>query len=398
MTADRSEDDTRAADDVEFDRAHPGDAEVVDPDELVDPEFDDPQPRDLWAEDLAGDPDPSEEADTEDRNGTSATSETGRLIEEVIEAGSAIFDRLRTIPSEKFRDLAADPLAAGVQLGQRIGIDWGSSLEDTIAFARSRMAGDYAVDQFGFDPEFTERLYLPVVSWLAKNWFRVEVRGAENLPADGSALLVSNHAGAMPLDGLVLHSVVHEATGRHTRMLGADLIFTTPFSHDFARRIGTTVACREDAARLLESNQLVSVFPEGFKGLGKLYSERYRLKRFGRGGFVSTAIEAQVPIVPVSIVGSEEIFPLMANLPSLARTLGFPYFPVTPLFPWFGVLGMIPLPSKWIIDFSEPVTTDQLPAGAADDPMTVFGITDQVRITIQNRLYTLLEDRPNPFF
>lgn len=368
--------------------AEPDDELTDESDDETGDDFDD------WAE-------PDEPLDLEsepDEDEAPSAGEIGRLLTDVIEAGSSIFERLKTIPADKFAGLSADPIAAGVQLGQRVGVDWGASLEDTISFARSRLAGDYAVDQFGFDPEFTERLYLPVVRWVANNWFRVEVRGAENLPDTGSALLVSNHAGAMPLDGLVLHSVVHDAIGRHTRMLGADLIFTTPFSHDFARRIGTTVACREDAARLLESDQLVSVFPEGFKGLGKLYSERYRLKRFGRGGFVATAIEAQVPIVPVSIVGSEEIFPLVANLPSLAKALGFPYFPVTPLFPWFGVLGMIPLPSKWIIDFSEPVPTDQLAPGAADDPMTVFGITDQVRITIQNRLHTLLEDRPNPFF
>lgn len=368
--------------------AEPDDELTDESDDETGDDFDD------WAE-----PDEALDLESEpDEDETPSAGEIGRLLTDVIEAGSSIFERLKAIPADKFAGLSADPIAAGVQLGQRVGVDWGASLEDTISFARSRLAGDYAVDQFGFDPEFTERLYLPVVRWVANNWFRVEVRGAENLPDTGSALLVSNHAGAMPLDGLVLHSVVHDAIGRHTRMLGADLIFTTPFSHDFARRIGTTVACREDAARLLESDQLVSVFPEGFKGLGKLYSERYRLKRFGRGGFVATAIEAQVPIVPVSIVGSEEIFPLVANLPSLAKALGFPYFPVTPLFPWFGVLGMIPLPSKWIIDFSEPVPTDQLAPGAADDPMTVFGITDQVRITIQNRLHTLLEDRPNPFF
>jgi 1-acyl-sn-glycerol-3-phosphate acyltransferase len=197
---------------------------------------------------------------------------------------------------------------------------------------------------------------------------------------------------------MVLHSVVYDEIGRHVRMLGADLVFKTPFSHEFARRIGTTLACQEDAERLLAGDQLVAVYPEGFKGLGKLYRDRYKLQRFGRGGFVSAAVRAQVPIVPVSIVGSEEIYPLLSTAPALARALNLPYFPVTPLFPWLGVLGMLPLPSKWIISFGEAITTDELPPGAADDPMIVFNVTDQVRETIQHTLYALLVQRRSAFF
>ena len=188
--------------------------------------------------------------------------------------------------------------------------------------------------------------------------------------------------------------MVYDEIERHIRMLGADLVFKTPFSADLARKIGTTLACQEDAERLLASNQLVAVFPEGFKGLGKLYADRYKLQRFGRGGFVSAAIRAQVPLIPVSIVGSEEIYPLISTAPMIARALGVPYFPVTPLFPWLGVLGMIPLPSKWIIQFGEAVTTDELPPGAADDPMIVFNLTDQVRETIQHTLYSLADATP----
>jgi 1-acyl-sn-glycerol-3-phosphate acyltransferase len=233
---------------------------------------------------------------------------------------------------------------------------------------------------------------------LVQSWFRVEVRGAENLPVRGSALLVSNHAGTLPIDGMVLHSVVYDEIGRHVRMLGADLIFKTPYSHDFARRTGATLACQEDAERLLANDQLVAVFPEGFKGLGKPYADRYKLQRFGRGGFVSAAVRAQVPIIPVSVVGSEEIYPLIARAPAVARALGLPYFPITPLFPWLGPLGLIPLPSKWIIQFGEAIATDELPPGAADDPMIVFNVTDQVRETIQHTLYALLVQRHSVFF
>jgi len=274
---------------------------------------------------------------------------------------------------------------------------WEESLEEMVSFVRSRLRGDYAVDEFGFDPEFTSKIYLPLLRRLADSWFRVEVRGAENLPTDGSALLVSNHAGTLPIDAMILHTVVYDEIGRHVRMLGADLIFKTPFSHDLARKTGTTLACQEDAERLLAANQLVAVFPEGFKGLGKPYADRYKLQRFGRGGFVAAAIRAQVPIIPIAIVGSEEIYPLIARAPVLARALGLPYFPITPLFPWFGPLGMIPLPSKWIIQVGEAITTDELGIGAADDPMVVFNITDQVRETIQQTLYALLMQRRSAF-
>lgn len=319
-------------------------------------------------------------------------------LDDFIRAGGVLVDRLKEMPGDRFGEILADPVAAVIALGKRLGVQWQGSVEELVAYAKARLAGDYVVDEFGFDPEFTERLFLPVMRLLAEKWFRLELRGLENLPTDGSALLVANHAGTLPMDAMILHAAVFDATGRHTRMLGADLVFTTPYSHDFARRIGATVACPEDAARLLAGDQLVSVFPEGFKGLGKRYSDRYRLQRFGRGGFVATAVRSQVPIVPVSIVGSEEIYPMISNASSLAKTLGFPYFPITPLFPWLGVLGLIPLPSKWIIEFGEAITTDELPPGAADDPGTALQITDQVRITIQNSLYRLLDERPGVFF
>lgn len=271
-------------------------------------------------------------------------------------------------------------------------------LTSVLDFARSRIRGDYPVDEFGFDPEFTTKVFLPMLRPLVESWFRVEVRGIENVPEKGSALLVSNHAGTMPLDGMVLQAVVYDEIARHVRMLGADLVFKTPYSHDLARKTGTTLASQEDAERLLADDQLVSVFPEGFKGLGKPYVDRYKLQRFGRGGFVSAAVRAQVPLIPVSIVGSEEIYPLIARAPALARALGLPYFPVTPLFPWLGVLGMIPLPSKWIIEFGEAIATDELPPGAAEDPMIVFNVTDQVRETIQHTLYALLMQRRSTFF
>jgi 1-acyl-sn-glycerol-3-phosphate acyltransferase len=320
------------------------------------------------------------------------------LVAELASSLQQALDGLRRSSFAPVRQFAEDPLRVVVQLAGRLGVEWPESVEETVAFARCRLTGDYAVDEFGFDPEFTTRIYLPLLRPLVQSWFRVEVRGGENLPTTGSALLVSNHAGTLPLDGMILHAVVYDEIARHVRMLGADLIFKTPFSHDLARKTGTTLACQEDAERLLAADQLVAVFPEGFKGLGKPYADRYKLQRFGRGGFVSAAVSAQVPLIPVSIVGSEEIYPLISTAPALARALGVPYFPITPLFPWLGVLGLVPLPSKWIIEFGEAVTTDELPPGAAEDPMVVFNVTDQVRETIQQTLYKCLTQRRSAFF
>jgi 1-acyl-sn-glycerol-3-phosphate acyltransferase len=277
------------------------------------------------------------------------------------------------------------------------GEEWEERLADFLAFLRRRALGDYTVDEYGFDAEITERFFYAAIRPIAQKWFRVEVRGADNIPADGGALLVSNHSGTLPLDGLVTGVCIFDHTGRHLRPLGADLVFRLPLVGELARKGGATLACNEDAERLLSGGELVGVWPEGFKGIGKPYSERYKLQRFGRGGFVSTAIRTGVPIVPCSVVGGEEIYPLVGNLPSLARLLGVPYIPVTPFFPALGLLGLIPLPSKWLIEFGEPIRTDSYESGASDDPMLVFNVTDQVRETIQQTLYSLLMQRRSVF-
>jgi 1-acyl-sn-glycerol-3-phosphate acyltransferase len=278
------------------------------------------------------------------------------------------------------------------------GERWEQRTAEMLAFLRRRVRGDFEVDEYGFDPEITERFLLAAIRPLKDKWFRVEVRGAENIPAEGGALVVSNHSGTVPVDGLMTIAAVNDETGRHLRPLGADLVFRTPFIGELARKGGATLACNEDAQRMLSGGELVGVWPEGFKGIGKPYSERYKLQRFGRGGFVSAAIRTGVPIVPCSVVGAEEIYPLVGNVPALARLLGIPYLPITPFFPWLGPLGMVPLPSKWLIEFGEPIRTDTYDRGAADDPMLVFNVTDQVRETVQQTLYTLLMQRRSVFY
>jgi 1-acyl-sn-glycerol-3-phosphate acyltransferase len=291
-------------------------------------------------------------------------------------------------------------LAAALSHAARevFGEHWEHGLAELLAFLRRRVTGDYAVDEFGFDPDLTSRLAMATVRPLVEKWFRVEVQGIENIPTDGGALLVANHSGTIPIDSLVTGLVVHDHADRYLRMLGADLVFRMPFFGEAARKAGATLACNEDAERMLGQGELVGVWPEGFKGVGKPFSERYTLQRFGRGGFVSAALHTRVPIVPCSIVGAEEIYPLVGNLPTLARLLGVPYIPITPFFPWLGPLGMIPLPSKWLIEFGEPIRTDALTDEQADDPMIVFNLTDQVRETIQQTLYALLMQRRNVFF
>ncbi|HEU4511560.1 MAG TPA: 1-acyl-sn-glycerol-3-phosphate acyltransferase [Nocardioidaceae bacterium] len=277
------------------------------------------------------------------------------------------------------------------------GDDWESHLAEFMAFLRRRAMGDYTVDEYGFDREITERFFYSAIRPIAEKWFRVEVRGADNIPEEGGALVVSNHSGTIPLDGLVTGVSIFDHTGRHLRPLGADLVFRLPIIGELARRGGATLACNEDAERMLRGGELVGVWPEGFKGIGKPYADRYKLQRFGRGGFVSAALRTGVPIIPCSVVGAEEIYPLVGNIPSLARLLGVPYIPITPLFPALGLLGLIPLPSKWLIEFGEPIRTDAYDAGAADDPMLVFNVTDQVRETIQQTLYSLLMQRRSVF-
>jgi 1-acyl-sn-glycerol-3-phosphate acyltransferase len=277
------------------------------------------------------------------------------------------------------------------------GDQWEPQLARFLAFLRRRVTGDYEVDEYGFDPEVTQRFVMTALRPIAQKWFRVEVRGADNIPAHGGALIVSNHSGTIPMDGLMTMVSVHDTTGRHLRPLGADLVFRLPLISSMARRSGATLACNEDAERMLAGGELVGVWPEGFKGIGKPYGERYKLQRFGRGGFVSAALRTGVPIIPLSVVGAEEIYPLVGNVPALARLLGVPYIPITPFFPLLGPLGLVPLPSKWLLEFGEPIRTDEYDGGAADDPMLVFNVTDQVRETIQQTLYTLLMDRESVF-
>ncbi len=281
-----------------------------------------------------------------------------------------------------------------------------SGMRDRLAgaasFARRRLAGDFEVDEFGFDSEFNAAVLMPAALALYRNWFRVQARGLANVPSTGRALVVANHSGVLPLDAIMLQAGIYaeHPAHRNLRLLGADLVYTLPVLASLARRSGHTKADPEQAHRLLAADELVGVFPEGFKGIGKPFSERYRLQRFGRGGFARTAVRAGAPIIPCAIVGAEEIYPMIGNAELLARALRLPYFPVTPLFPWLGPLGAVPLPSNWIIEFSEPVPTRGLAEEAADDAARdelVADLADRVRDIIQARLEELVAERGPAF-
>jgi 1-acyl-sn-glycerol-3-phosphate acyltransferase len=267
------------------------------------------------------------------------------------------------------------------------------------AFVRNRLTGDYPVDDFGFDPQLTDAVIMPPLRLIYEKWFRVEVTGAENLPVETGALVVANHSGTLPWDAVMTAIAVHDnhPRGKYLRMLGADLVFRVPVLSALARRTGQTLACGADAERLLRSGELVGVWPEGFKGIGKPFSERYRLQRFGRGGFVRTAMRAGVPIIPCSIVGAEEIYPKIADLKPLAKLLGLPYFPVTPFFPLLGPLGAVPLPTKWHIDFGAPIRTDLADPDEVEDHGAALETAERVRETVQETLDSMVAERQSVF-
>ncbi|GAA4119259.1 hypothetical protein GCM10022415_19140 [Knoellia locipacati] len=308
-----------------------------------------------------------------------------------------------SLPVPGIEELLSASIAAMRMAAQGAGIspeEIERRIAATLAFLRRRLEGDYSVDEFGYDEHFAEHVIFPMLRPIYRNWFRVEVRGLENIPDEGGALIVSNHSGTIAIDSLMVAQAIHDEHPKHRvmRALGADLVFQTPVLGSFARRGGSTLATGDDVDRLFAKGELVGVFPEGFKGVGKPFKERYKLQRFGRGGFVSAALKAGAPIIPTSVVGAEEIAPILGNMKTVARLLGLPYAPVTPTFPLLGPLGLIPLPSKWIIEFGAPIETAPHGAAAADDPMLVFDLTDQVRETIQQTLYSLLMQRRSVFF
>jgi 1-acyl-sn-glycerol-3-phosphate acyltransferase len=281
-----------------------------------------------------------------------------------------------------------------------VSSQWRQRLAGAAEFIRRRAAGEYEVDpESGFDPELNRAVLMPAARGLYKEWFRVQMRGLEHVPQTGPAMLVANHSGVLPLDAVMLQVGVldEHPAARSVRMLSADLVYSVPWLAWLARASGHVPANPEEAERLLQAGELVGVFPEGFKGTGKPFSDRYQLQRFGRGGFARTALRTGVPIIPVAIVGAEEIYPMVADWPELAAKLRLPYFPITPLFPWFGLLGAIPLPSKWLIEFCDPVSTNGFAPDQCEDAEVIAELADKVKDTIATKIDELLAERGPAF-
>jgi len=275
-----------------------------------------------------------------------------------------------------------------------------SRVANAAEFVRRRAAGEHEVDpESGFDPELNRAVLMPAARALYRGWFKVKMRGLQHVPSDGPALVVANHSGVLPLDALMLQVGIldeHPAR-RNLRLLSADLVYSVPLLGRIARASGHVPANPAEAERLLAAGELVGVFPEGFKGIGKPFRDRYRLQRFGRGGFARLALRQGIPLVPCAIVGAEEIYPMVADWTEVAARLRLPYFPITPLFPWLGPLGAIPLPSNWLIEFCDPVRTDGFTPDQPEDDDVISELADKVKDTIATKIDELLAERGPAF-
>jgi 1-acyl-sn-glycerol-3-phosphate acyltransferase len=246
----------------------------------------------------------------------------------------------------------------------------------------------------GHDPAFLDRA-APLLEFLWSKYFRVRLLGIENIPVDGPALLVANHSGGIPYDGTLLLYGIQRDHPRHRRVrpLVANFVFRAGWMAQVVARIGGVRASTETALPLLAQGNLLAVFPEGLKGVGKMYRERYRLSRFGRGGFARLARQAQVPMIPIAIVGAEEIHPVVGKITALSAPLGIPYIPITPTFPWLGPLGLLPVPTKWTIQIGAPI-----PPPAEGDAQGTTVAAEQVRTAIDTMIADLLVHRRSILF
>jgi 1-acyl-sn-glycerol-3-phosphate acyltransferase len=261
--------------------------------------------------------------------------------------------------------------------------------------------GDRALDDWGRS-ERVVSLFEPALNFYYRYWFRVETEGIENVPSQGGALLVSNHSGALPPDApMVMQALRNEhPEPRPLYMLGEHWFKGYPGVGMLANKMGLVTAHRDNAQRLLhDEGRLAIVFPEGQKASRKLFWQRYRLRRFGRGGFVRTAIRARVPIVPIALIGGEEAMPIFAHLRFMQRLSGLIYFPVNHAFPHFGLAAaLMYLPAKFKIRFLEPLEMADYPPETADEPAEIQSIAEQIRTRIQLELDEMLGERRSVWF
>jgi 1-acyl-sn-glycerol-3-phosphate acyltransferase len=251
--------------------------------------------------------------------------------------------------------------------------------------------------------ERVERVFdRTLVEFFYRYWFRCEVEGVENVPADGGALLVSNHSGALPPDAAVIAKAIRDehSNPRPLNITVEHFFKGYPGFSMLIPKIGCVPAHPANVHRLLyDEEQLVLVFPEGRKGTEKLYKDRYKLRRFGRGGFVEAAIRAEAKIVPIAVIGAEEAAPVFAQLGFMKRLTGLLYFPITPTFPWLGPFGMLGyLPAKFKVRFLEPIDTVELGADPDGDKALIQTVAQDIRARIQENLHDMLARRKSVWF
>lgn len=251
----------------------------------------------------------------------------------------------------------------------------------------------YGYDAYGMSPRWIRRALLPT-ALLYRHYFRVETFGIERLPR-GRVLVISNHAGQLPFDGAMLATalLLEASPPRIARSMGEFWIPRLPWISVAAARAGALVGTPRNCSRMLENDECVVAFPEGVRGMNKVFSQRYQLQRFGMG-FMRLALESGAPIVPVAIVGSEEQQPGIANLAGLGRSLGMPPVPITLTFPWLGPLGLLPLPVKYRIHFGEPMFFDGDPS---DEDATIESKVEEVKDQISAMLERGRSERKGVF-
>lgn len=249
-------------------------------------------------------------------------------------------------------------------------------------------------DVFGLDPAFRQ-FVAPAFRFLHDRYWRVEVSGARNVPAHGPVLLIANHSGAVPFDGAMIVTATELHCQRGLRFLYDRFVENLAPVSTFYRKVGGAVASRENTVELLHAGEPVLLFPEGVAGVAKPFTDRYRLRPFS-AGFARIALALDVPIVPVAVVGAEEIYPVVGRAESVGRLLGIPYLPVTPFFPILGLLGALPLPTKWFIRFGKPIRL----TSADGEARWQRAQSDAVRVrhTIQAMVRRLRAARRSVFF
>jgi len=258
-------------------------------------------------------------------------------------------------------------------------------------------------NEFGFDPFGLEResaiLAYIFAKFIYEKWFRVESVGHENLPAKGAGIISPNHSGVLPIDAAMVSVDIFKKIEppRLARMVVDYFAAYLPFVNNFMVRSGQIIGHRKNFQMLLEMGELLGVFPEGHKGTGKFYWERYKLRTFNVG-FVELSLLHKAPIIPTAIIGAEEQAPMIGDIKPIAKLLGFPYFPITPFFPWLGPLGMIPLPTKYYICYGEPFKLyEEYPPEAVNEPETMRTLADKVQLKVQEMLDELLKKRKTIF-